>query len=240
MVELAVRVVLSLGVVLGLFWMVARTGSRKLGGSDRGLVRVRSRQSLSRGSSLAVVEVGSRVLVVGVSDGGVRLLTELDPGDLGGRAMRAVGGSPAGEVVPALSVPGPIDVADPDAFAAAYDAAYHAGYAVAHGSVVGSDGAPDVPIDDPADALGGFSGGFSGGFLVDSPVFSSVSSAPGSDGPQQTQLDDAALPADLGRSRRRSGGDSALSGSLLSGSTWRQAWDTALGRSSSARDGDAA
>jgi flagellar protein FliO/FliZ len=82
MVELVIRVVLSLAVVLGLFWMVARTGSRRLGGRDRALMRVRSRQSLSRSSSLAVVEVGSRVLVVGVSDGGVRLLTELDPADL--------------------------------------------------------------------------------------------------------------------------------------------------------------
>ena len=82
MLELAIRVVVSLGVVLGLFWAVTRLGSRKLGGRDRALVRVRSRQALSRGSSLAVVEVGSRVLVVGVSDAGVRLLTELDPFEL--------------------------------------------------------------------------------------------------------------------------------------------------------------
>lgn len=82
MLELVIRVVVSLGVVLGLFWAVTRLGSRKLGGRDRALVRVRSRQALSRGSSLAVVEVGSRVLVVGVSDAGVRLLTELDPFEL--------------------------------------------------------------------------------------------------------------------------------------------------------------
>lgn len=82
MVELALRVVVSLGVVLGLFWTVARLGSRKMGGRGGALVRVRSRQALSRGSSLAVVEVGSRVLVVGVSDSGVRLLTELDPCEL--------------------------------------------------------------------------------------------------------------------------------------------------------------
>ncbi|QWZ08500.1 flagellar biosynthetic protein FliO [Nocardioides panacis] len=82
MLELGVRVVISLGVVLGLFWTIARIGSRKVGGRDRSLVRVRSRQALSRGSSLAVVEVGSRVLVVGVSDAGVRLLTELDPFEL--------------------------------------------------------------------------------------------------------------------------------------------------------------
>ncbi|MGZ4429670.1 MAG: flagellar biosynthetic protein FliO, partial [Nocardioidaceae bacterium] len=47
--------------------------------ASRGVVRVRGRQALSRTSSVAVVEVGDRVLVLGVSDGGVRLLTELDP-----------------------------------------------------------------------------------------------------------------------------------------------------------------
>jgi flagellar protein FliO/FliZ len=78
MLELVLRLAVSLGVVLGLFWLVARTGARKLGGS-RGLMRVHGRQSLRRTASLAVVEVGSRVLVVGVSEGGVRLLTELDP-----------------------------------------------------------------------------------------------------------------------------------------------------------------
>jgi flagellar protein FliO/FliZ len=81
-VELGLRVLLSLGVVLGLFWAVARMGARRAGGRDRTLLRVRSRQALSRGSSVAVVEVGSRVLVVGVSDAGVRLLTELDPFEL--------------------------------------------------------------------------------------------------------------------------------------------------------------
>jgi flagellar protein FliO/FliZ len=82
MIELVLRLGLSLGIVLGLFWAIARTGSKRMGGS-RSLLKVRSRQSLSRSSSVAVVEVGSRVLVVGVSDGGVRLLTELDPQELG-------------------------------------------------------------------------------------------------------------------------------------------------------------
>ena len=71
MVELVLRVVLSLGIVLGLMWFVARASSRKLGGRSRSVVAVVARQPLSRGSSLAVVEVGERVLVVGVSDGGV-------------------------------------------------------------------------------------------------------------------------------------------------------------------------
>jgi flagellar protein FliO/FliZ len=81
MLELVLRLAVSLGVVLGLFWLVARTGARKMRGS-RALLRVHGRQSLSRTASVAVVEVGSRVLVVGVSEGGVRLLTELDPEEL--------------------------------------------------------------------------------------------------------------------------------------------------------------
>ncbi|MGN6576160.1 MAG: FliO/MopB family protein [Nocardioides sp.] len=81
MLELVLRLAVSLGVVLGLFWLVARASARKLGGT-RGVLRVHGRQSLSRTASLAVVEVGSRVLVVGVSEGGVRLLTELDPLDV--------------------------------------------------------------------------------------------------------------------------------------------------------------
>jgi flagellar protein FliO/FliZ len=81
MLELGLRLAVSLGVVLGLFWLIARTSAKKLGGS-RALLRVHGRQSLSRTASVAVVEVGSRVLVVGVSEGGVRLLTELDPEEI--------------------------------------------------------------------------------------------------------------------------------------------------------------
>jgi len=82
MLELLPRVGFSLCLVLGLIWAAARLSSRRLAGGPRALVRVRGRQSLSRTSSVAVVEVGSRLLVVGVSDGGVRLLTELDPEDV--------------------------------------------------------------------------------------------------------------------------------------------------------------
>jgi flagellar protein FliO/FliZ len=81
MLELVLRLVLSLGVVLGLFWVFARHGSRKLG-SARSALRVRGRQALGRSASVAVVEVGNRVLVIGVGEGGVRLLTELDPAEL--------------------------------------------------------------------------------------------------------------------------------------------------------------
>ena len=82
MFELVIRVVLSLAVVLGLLWFIARTSSRRFGGSARSMVRVVARQPLARTASLAVVEVGDRVLVVGVSENGVSLLTEMDPSEL--------------------------------------------------------------------------------------------------------------------------------------------------------------
>lgn len=78
MVELVLRLVLSLALVLGIFWSVARFGARRMQGG-RSVLQVRGRQSLSRSASVAVVEVGGRILVVGVSDGGVQLLTELEP-----------------------------------------------------------------------------------------------------------------------------------------------------------------
>ena len=102
MVELGFRLLLSLGVVLGLFWAVARMGARRVGGRDRTLLRVRGRQALSRGSSIAVVEVGSRVLVVGVSDAGVRLLTELDPFELDSESTALT--EPTSEPTPAAQV----------------------------------------------------------------------------------------------------------------------------------------
>jgi flagellar protein FliO/FliZ len=81
-IELVVRVVFSLAVVLGLLWFIARTSSRRLGGNARSMVRVVARQPLARSASLAVVEVGDRLLVVGVSEHGVSLLTEMDPSEL--------------------------------------------------------------------------------------------------------------------------------------------------------------
>lgn len=78
MLGLLLRVVLSLAVVLGILWFITNKAGRRAGGRTR-LVRVAGRQALSRTASLAVVEVADRVLVLGVSDAGVRLLTELDP-----------------------------------------------------------------------------------------------------------------------------------------------------------------
>lgn len=83
MIELAVRLVLSLSVVLGLLLLLARIGGRKFRGKTDAMVQILHRQHLTRGSTISVVSVGSRVLVLGTTEQQVRVLTELDPEEIG-------------------------------------------------------------------------------------------------------------------------------------------------------------
>jgi flagellar protein FliO/FliZ len=81
-IELAVRLVLSLSVVLGLLLLLARFGGRKFRGNRDAMVQVLHRQHLTRGSTISVVSVGSKVLVLGTTEQQVRVLTELDPDEV--------------------------------------------------------------------------------------------------------------------------------------------------------------
>jgi flagellar protein FliO/FliZ len=78
MIELVLRVLCSLTVVFAILWALARLVRRPLGGRGAGTVTVVARQQLSRGSSVAVVKVADRALVLGVSDAGVSLLADAD------------------------------------------------------------------------------------------------------------------------------------------------------------------
>jgi len=80
--ELALRLVFSLAVVVGLMLLLARFAARRHQGRNGDLVRVLQRQPLTRGTSVSVVAVGSRVLVLGTSEQQVRVLTELDPDEV--------------------------------------------------------------------------------------------------------------------------------------------------------------
>ena len=82
MLELVVRLVVSLAIVVGLMLLLARLSMRRFQGRGDALVRVLHRQALSRSSSIAVVTVGSRVLVLGTTEQSVRLLAELDPDEV--------------------------------------------------------------------------------------------------------------------------------------------------------------
>jgi len=83
-VALALRVGLSLAAVLGLIWLFSRGMQRGQGSrmSASARVRVLSRQPLGRNAGVAVVKVGERALVLGVTDGQISLLTDLPVGDV--------------------------------------------------------------------------------------------------------------------------------------------------------------
>lgn len=98
MAELALRTVCSLAVVLGLLLLLTRLAGRRYRGRS-GAVRVVQRQALSKGSAVTVVEIGSRLLVLGVTEQQVQVLAELEPGELDARGED----TPEGEV---LALPG--------------------------------------------------------------------------------------------------------------------------------------
>ncbi len=82
MLELTIRLIASLAIVIGLLLLLARLGARRFNGSAKAVVHVMHRQQLSKGSSVAVVSVGSRVLVLGTTEHQVSVLAELDPDEL--------------------------------------------------------------------------------------------------------------------------------------------------------------
>jgi len=82
MLELTIRLVVSLAIVVGLLLLLARFGASRFRGQSGALVRVVHRQPLSRTSAVAVVTVGSRVLVLGTTEHQVSILTELEPEEL--------------------------------------------------------------------------------------------------------------------------------------------------------------
>lgn len=91
--ELMLRMVLSLAIMGGLLWLALRLGKGRrgrsilaavgggTGGGGRSRVEpieVCARRSLSRSSSLTLVRVGERTLLLGVGEAGVQVLAEGD------------------------------------------------------------------------------------------------------------------------------------------------------------------
>ncbi len=78
-VELTIRMLLGLVVVAGLLWGATRFASKRLKplGATASVV-VRGRLQLTRSSSVAVLTVGERNLLIGVNDHAVSLLAEGD------------------------------------------------------------------------------------------------------------------------------------------------------------------
>ena len=79
--ELLVRLVFSLGIIVGVLLLAAKF-ARKNGGRLPGLgkrhssIKVIDRQQLSKTASLAVVQVHDKTMVVGISEHGISMLSE--------------------------------------------------------------------------------------------------------------------------------------------------------------------
>ncbi|WP_121253504.1 FliO/MopB family protein [Nocardioides ferulae] len=82
MLELTLRLVFSLAAVVGLMLLIAKFTSRRFRGAQGAAVTILHRQSLTRSSSVSLVTVGERVLLLGVTEHQVSLLTEVDPLEL--------------------------------------------------------------------------------------------------------------------------------------------------------------
>jgi flagellar biogenesis protein FliO len=83
---LLLQLVASLGGVLGLIWLLARTAQKRgwmSGGTNSAKpIRVVARHGLTKTTSLAVVQVGDRELLLGVGAQGVNVLLEDEAGFL--------------------------------------------------------------------------------------------------------------------------------------------------------------
>lgn len=83
LVELASRMVVSLAVVLAILLLLAKVLRRRGLASGRGgvtgRIEVLARQGLGRTSSVQLVRVGGKTLVLGVTDTNVSVLSEADP-----------------------------------------------------------------------------------------------------------------------------------------------------------------
>lgn len=80
---LAFRLLGSLAVVVGLLLLIARGVNRRFKAPSGAAIQVVHRQALGRGQGVAVVSVGTRVLVLGTTEQQVTLLTEVEPDEVG-------------------------------------------------------------------------------------------------------------------------------------------------------------
>lgn len=246
-VEIVGRLLIALAVVLGVVWVIARklrgtTVRQKL--RTEKLIDVMGRQNLSRNSSIAVVRVAERALIVGVTDTNVRVLGEVEVDEVHSylaamdpTARRSAGaGGTAGAVGAGVGAAASAGVTLPGT----------AGVGLGHsGASSAGRAATGLPADNTAastarDAtLVASSGDTSGDSLSDlvarsgsAPLTAAdieeirarrarIAAEAGSATP--VQLRSNAIPISAARSAREAGRpDGALAGSALSPATWRQ------------------
>jgi flagellar protein FliO/FliZ len=78
MTWMVIRLLLSLAFVAAVLWFAARLAKQRGLGQGNGLIEVVARQRMGRASSVSVVRIADRVLVVGATEEQVTLLAEVD------------------------------------------------------------------------------------------------------------------------------------------------------------------
>ncbi|MEI4270721.1 flagellar biosynthetic protein FliO [Klenkia sp. LSe6-5] len=78
MTWMVIRLILSLAFVGGVLWFAARVAKKRGLGMGNGLIEVVARQRMGRSSTVSVLRVADRVLVVGATEENVTLLAEMD------------------------------------------------------------------------------------------------------------------------------------------------------------------
>lgn len=77
--ELTVRMLVGLAVVGGLLYGLTRFAASRLDGArPSATIAVEARESLTKGSAVALVTIGRRTMLLGVTDSSVSLLAEGD------------------------------------------------------------------------------------------------------------------------------------------------------------------
>ncbi len=82
MTWMVVRLVLSLAFIAWVLWFAARVARKRGLGAGNGLIEVVARQRMGRASSVSVVRIAGRCLVVGSTEEQVTLLAEVDGEDV--------------------------------------------------------------------------------------------------------------------------------------------------------------
>jgi flagellar protein FliO/FliZ len=104
----ALRVIVSLGVVVGLLWMVQRRvtkGSKRVRANK--LVNVVTRQGIAQKASVVVVDMGGQRFLLGVTEHSVTVLSSADmPEEAVAMVPEAVPAAAAVEAPPAASATG--------------------------------------------------------------------------------------------------------------------------------------
>lgn len=106
------RMVLSLSIVLGLLWVIARVGrGRQVGrrpgragsGSATQRIEMLGRRSLGRHSAVLVIRAGNRTMVVGQTPQQITMLAECEPDQPESEGETAVAGRAEEDMMPGLA-----------------------------------------------------------------------------------------------------------------------------------------